>query len=113
MSAFGGKADVIQGVAECPLLAISGRKDECQKSKIFQNRVYGKPPLKQLIRPQEYCGTGTGAKDVRKSVRFRIRDMSEGESTRGPAAGYGMDLAARVGGRRLLLHVIPVTSACN
>ena len=24
MSAFGGKADVIQGVAECPLLAISG-----------------------------------------------------------------------------------------
>ena len=24
MSAFGGKADVIQGVAECPLIAISG-----------------------------------------------------------------------------------------
>jgi len=24
MSAFGGKADVIQGVGECPLLAISG-----------------------------------------------------------------------------------------
>ena len=38
-----------------------------------QNRVYGKPPLKQLIRPQEYCGTGTGAKDVRKSVHFRTR----------------------------------------
>ncbi len=37
-----------------------------------------------------------------------LRAMSEGESTRGPAAGYGMDLAARVGGRRLLLHVIEV-----
>ncbi len=24
MSAFGGKADVIQGVGECPLIAISG-----------------------------------------------------------------------------------------
>ncbi len=33
-----------------------------------QNRVYGKPPMKQLIRPQEYCGTGTGAKDVQKTV---------------------------------------------
>ena len=41
-----------------------------------QNRVYGKPPLKQLIRPQEYCGTGTGAKDVRKSVRFRTLSSS-------------------------------------
>ena len=30
MSAFGGKADVIQGVAECPLIAISGHsKDTC------------------------------------------------------------------------------------
>ncbi len=27
MSAFGGKADVIQGVAGCPLLAISGHSD--------------------------------------------------------------------------------------
>jgi len=35
-----------------------------------QNRVYRETPLKQLIRPQEYCGTGTGAKDVRESVRF-------------------------------------------
>ena len=28
MSAFGGKADIIQGVAECPLIAISGPSDE-------------------------------------------------------------------------------------
>ena len=28
MSAFGGKADVIQGVAECPLIAKSGHWDE-------------------------------------------------------------------------------------
>ncbi len=28
MSAFGGKADVIQGVGECPLLAISRRKND-------------------------------------------------------------------------------------
>ncbi len=27
MSAFGGKADVIQGVAECLLIAISGHED--------------------------------------------------------------------------------------
>jgi hypothetical protein len=27
MSAFWGKADVIQGVAECPLIATSGHKD--------------------------------------------------------------------------------------
>ncbi len=40
-----------------------------------QNRVYG-PPLKQLIRPQEYSGTGTGAKDVRKSVRFHTLSSS-------------------------------------
>ncbi len=26
MSAFGGKADVIQGVTECPLIAISGHR---------------------------------------------------------------------------------------
>ncbi len=41
MSAFGGKADVIQGVGECPLLAISRHKDEGLKSKNFQNRGYG------------------------------------------------------------------------
>ncbi len=41
-----------------------------------QNRVYGKPPLKQPIRPQEYCGTGTGAKDVRKSGRFHTLSSS-------------------------------------
>ena len=36
MSAFGGKADVVQGVAEGPLLANSGPKDEGLKSEIFQ-----------------------------------------------------------------------------
>ncbi len=32
MSAFGGKADIIQGVAECPLIAISGHSS-CQTGK--------------------------------------------------------------------------------
>ena len=35
MSAFGGKADVIQGVAECPLIAISRHKDRGSKSQSF------------------------------------------------------------------------------
>ncbi len=34
MSAFGGKADVIQGVAECPLIAISGHSAARPKFKI-------------------------------------------------------------------------------
>ncbi len=34
MSAFGGKADVNQGVAECPLLAISGHSSAPWRSKI-------------------------------------------------------------------------------
>ncbi len=34
MSAFGGKADVIQGVAECPLLATSGSSTNDPKSPI-------------------------------------------------------------------------------
>ena len=44
MSAFGGKADVIQGVAECPLIAITGPKDEGKKSEILQNLGYENPP---------------------------------------------------------------------
>ena len=47
--------------ARCRNRTSSGASD-------VQKRGYGKPPLKHLIRPQEYCGTGTGAKDVRKSV---------------------------------------------
>ncbi len=47
--------------ARCHNRTSSGASD-------VQKRAYGKPPLKQLIRPQEYRGTGTGAKDVRKSV---------------------------------------------
>ena len=34
MSAFGGKADVIQGVPECPLIAISGHKAEKTDGKV-------------------------------------------------------------------------------
>ena len=34
MSAFGGKADVVQGVAECPLIANSGRKLHSQDDPI-------------------------------------------------------------------------------
>ena len=46
MSAFGGKADVIQGLAECPLIAKSGHKDESLRH--FQNPfLYGTsfPPV--------------------------------------------------------------------
>ena len=34
MSAFGGKADIIRGVAECPLIAISGHKAEKTDGKV-------------------------------------------------------------------------------
>ncbi len=44
MSAFGGKADVIQGVSECPLIAISGHKDEGWRSEFFEYEVYGDLP---------------------------------------------------------------------
>ncbi len=40
---MGGKADVIQGVGGCPLLAISGPKNMCWEFEIFQNRLYGNP----------------------------------------------------------------------
>ncbi len=52
MSAFGGKADVNYGPAEGPLLARSGPKDEWWKSEIFQNRLYGKPPLSPRYCPR-------------------------------------------------------------
>ncbi len=42
MSAFGGKADVIQGVAQCPLLAISGLRTRVRGPRISENGVYGK-----------------------------------------------------------------------
>ncbi len=44
MSAFGGKADVIQGVGECPLIAISGHSeggtlvDDHAKGEVRENR---------------------------------------------------------------------------
>ena len=39
MSAFGGKADVFQGVAECLLIARSGHQGEDEKSGIFPERA--------------------------------------------------------------------------
>ena len=38
--------------------------------------IRGAPWVPSSLRPQEYCGTGTGAKDVRKSVRFRTLSSS-------------------------------------
>ena len=40
---FGSKAEIQQTRAGCLLLAITGPKDECQKSEIAQNRLYRKP----------------------------------------------------------------------
>jgi len=40
MSAFGGKADIIQGVVECPLIARSGHQGEDEKSGIFFRTGY-------------------------------------------------------------------------
>ena len=50
MSAFGGKADIFQGVAECPLLAKSGHPGDGKKSEIFKNGLrktvhLRKPPV--------------------------------------------------------------------
>ncbi len=36
MSAFGGKADVIQGVAECPLIANSGHSKDVPACSLIQ-----------------------------------------------------------------------------
>ncbi len=41
MSALRGEADEDQRPSELPLIAISGPKDECQKSQTFQNRLHG------------------------------------------------------------------------
>ncbi len=38
------RADILTASSEGPFIAITGRKDECQKSEIFPNRLYG-PPL--------------------------------------------------------------------
>ncbi len=45
---LGSEAEVQQTRAGCLLLAISGPKDECQKSQTFQNRLYGKNPLESV-----------------------------------------------------------------
>ncbi len=42
MSAFGGKADIIQGVLECPLIAISGHHIlSLSDGKKFENMIIG------------------------------------------------------------------------
>ncbi len=41
---LGSRADSTVTVSIRPFLAISGPKDECQKSEIFQNRLYGNFP---------------------------------------------------------------------
>ena len=46
MSAFGGKADIIQGVGECPLIAISGHSGDGKKPGVFPERGLRKTPLK-------------------------------------------------------------------
>ncbi len=52
MSAFGGKADVIQGVAECPLLAISGHSGDGKKRAVEwldkMSSTLGKSPRELL-----------------------------------------------------------------
>ena len=47
MSAFGRKADIIQGVEKSPLIAISGHKDEGRKSEIFPNQGARKTPAQR------------------------------------------------------------------
>ncbi len=41
MSAFRPRADILTASSEGPFIANTGPKDECQKSEIFENRLYG------------------------------------------------------------------------
>ena len=56
MSAFGGKADVVQGVAEGPLLAISGPWDVGCKSKISPKMGCKEIPLIMPFKDMFFTG---------------------------------------------------------
>ncbi len=66
MSAFGGKADVIQDVAECPLIAISGHWDNlipylkklnCNKVIAIEEKAKGESRVPPCV-PFSYCLPG-------------------------------------------------------
>jgi len=52
-SAFGGKADIFQGVAKGPLIAKSGHLEESYKSEIFRKKVVRKSPIWDIKFPDK------------------------------------------------------------
>ncbi len=96
MSAFGGKADVIQGMAECPLIAISGHwwANENDGSGVPDRT----PHLHDQERPRERDWKNRTTGSIVGSVLHREETHDRTESqTRGPRAHRGAVCRIHVG----------------